>query len=97
MAEKLDPQSITERLSNLSGWTLDEARPAIEKSFKFKDFNAAFGFMTQVALAAEKMDHHPEWSNVYNRVAIVLTTHSAGGVTELDLTLAGIINTAASE
>ncbi len=73
-------------------WTRLKFRDAVHKSFKFKDFTAAFGFMTQVALIAEKMDHHPEWSNVYNKVEITLTTHSAGGVTELDLTLAKAID-----
>jgi 4a-hydroxytetrahydrobiopterin dehydratase len=70
------------------GWSRVAGRDAIRKSFKFKDFGAAFGFMTQVALIAEKMDHHPEWSNVYNRVEVVLTTHSAGGVTAKDVALA---------
>jgi 4a-hydroxytetrahydrobiopterin dehydratase len=68
----------------------------VTRRFRFVDFSAAFGFMTKVAEAAEAMDHHPEWSNVYNRVEIVLTTHSAGGVTALDVTLAGIIDTLAT-
>ncbi len=71
-------------------------RPAIERSLRFADFNAAFGFMTRVALMADKLDHHPEWSNVYNRVEVLLTTHDAGGVTELDLTLARFIDEAAA-
>jgi len=71
-------------------------RPAIERSLRFADFNAAFGFMTRVALMADKLDHHPEWSNVYNRVDVLLTTHDAGGVTELDLTLARFIDEAAA-
>ena len=76
-------------VSRLEGWRVhDEGRDAIEKEFKFKDFNAAFGFMTRVALQAEKMDHHPEWSNVYNKVEIVLTTHDAGGLSERDVDLA---------
>jgi len=79
-----------------AGWRRVQGRDAITKSFKFKDFGAAFGFMTQVALIAEKMDHHPEWSNVYNRVDVVLTTHSAGGVTEKDLTLAAAMDQLAS-
>ena len=70
------------------GWTRLSERDAIHKSFKFKDFNEAFGFMTRAALIAEKMDHHPEWANVYNKVEVTLSTHSAGGVTQLDLTLA---------
>ena len=71
-----------------ASWTRTAGRDAITKSFKFKDFNAAFGWMTRAALIAEKMDHHPEWSNVYNKVEVTLTTHSAGGVTEKDINLA---------
>jgi len=88
MAEKLDEAARTEALAELAGWAPLEGRDAIQKSFKFKTFNQAFGFMTRVALAADKMDHHPEWSNVYNRVDIVLTTHSCGGLSDLDLKLA---------
>ncbi len=75
-------------VAQLSGWSAVEGRDAIQKSFKFKDFNDAFGFMSCVALMAQKLDHHPEWSNVYNKVEVVLATHSAGGVTELDVKLA---------
>lgn len=79
-------------LSQLQGWSAapDAAAPrdAIVKTFRFADFNAAFGFMTRVALMADKLDHHPEWFNVYNRVEVLLTTHDADGVTELDVTLA---------
>ena len=75
------------------GWAYVYGRDAIHKSFKFKDFIEAFGFMTQVALIAEKMDHHPEWTNVYNKLDVTLTTHSAGGVTQKDLTLAQAIDT----
>lgn len=76
-------------LSRLEGWRVDdEGRDAIEKEFKFKDFNAAFGFMTRVALYAERNDHHPEWFNVYNRVDVTLTTHDAGGVSDKDVALA---------
>ena len=82
-------------LAQLSGWAAAEDRDAIRKSFRFDDFNAAFGFMGRVALLAEKMDHHPEWSNVYNRVEVLLTTHDAGGVTELDLTMARFMDQAA--
>ena len=78
-----------------AGWAAAEGRDAIVKTFKFADFNAAFGWMTRVALAAEKLDHHPEWSNVYSRVEVLLATHDAGGVTELDVTLAGIMDAAA--
>ena len=88
MVEKLDEAARAEALAELTGWTPLEDRDAIQKSFKFKTFNQAFGFMTRVALAADKMDHHPEWSNVYNRGDIVLTTHSCGGLSELDLKLA---------
>jgi 4a-hydroxytetrahydrobiopterin dehydratase len=71
-----------------AGWTRDEKRDAITREFVFADFNRAFAFMTQVALAAEKADHHPEWSNVYNKVRVTLSTHDAGGVTQKDLDLA---------
>ena len=71
-----------------AGWARAEGREAITKSFKFKDFNQAFGFMMRAALIAEKMDHHPEWFNVYNRVDVTLTTHSTGNVTDLDIKLA---------
>jgi 4a-hydroxytetrahydrobiopterin dehydratase len=71
-----------------AGWSREEKRDAISREFVFADFNRAFAFMTQVALAAEKADHHPEWANVYNKVRITLTTHDAGGVTQKDLELA---------
>jgi 4a-hydroxytetrahydrobiopterin dehydratase len=72
-------------LSQLEGWTAVSGKDAIGKTFKFADFNAAFGFMTRVALMADKLDHHPEWFNVYNRVEVVLTTHDADGVSDLDV------------
>ncbi len=75
-------------LRELPGWTYDELRRGIARSFRFRDFNEAFAFMTRVALAAEQADHHPEWSNVWNRVDILLTTHSAGGLTQKDVALA---------
>lgn len=75
-------------LKELQGWGDVEGRDAIARTFRFKDFNAAFGFMSRVALLAEKMDHHPEWFNVYNRVDVTLTTHDAGGVTEKDISMA---------
>ncbi len=78
-------------LAALAGWRLVEGRDAISRSFSFTDFSEAFAFMTRVALAAEKMDHHPEWSNVYNRVDIVLTTHDAGGLSARDVALAQAI------
>ena len=83
-------------LKDLNGWSVHAGdRPAIERALKFADFNTAFAFMTRVALKAETMDHHPEWSNVYNRVTVLLTTHDAGGVTELDTTMARFIDDAA--
>ncbi len=75
-------------IAQLSGWIEVSGRDAISKAYKFADFNAAFGFMTRVALKADKMDHHPEWSNVYNKVEVVLTTHDANGVTHKDVALA---------
>ena len=83
-------------LAQLSGWSAVEGRDAIKKSFKFNDFNQAFGVMTRVALAAEALDHHPEWFNVYNRLDVVLATHDADGVTELDVQLAKIIDDVAA-
>jgi 4a-hydroxytetrahydrobiopterin dehydratase len=88
MRQRLDEQARAAALAELAGWRPVEGRDAIEKSFRFADFGAAWGFMSRVALAAERLDHHPEWSNTYNRVTIVLTTHDAGGVTELDVALA---------
>jgi 4a-hydroxytetrahydrobiopterin dehydratase len=77
-------------------WRIAEGeRDAIQRTFRFSDFTAAFGFMTRTALMAEKLDHHPEWFNVYNRVDVTLTTHDAGGVTEFDVTLAGLMDMAA--
>ena len=90
------PVDVAETLKSLPLWNIaEDPRPAIARTLKFKDFNAAFGFMTRVALMADKMDHHPEWSNVYNRVSVVLTTHDAGGVTELDIKMARFIDEAA--
>jgi 4a-hydroxytetrahydrobiopterin dehydratase len=84
-----------EALKRLQGWSAAEGRDAIVKTFRFADFNAAFGWMTRVALAAEKLDHHPEWFNVYSRVEVTLATHDAGGVTALDVELAGLMDAAA--
>jgi 4a-hydroxytetrahydrobiopterin dehydratase len=75
-------------LSQLQGWTAADGKDAIEKTYKFADFNAAFGFMTRVAIEADKRDHHPEWFNVYNRVEVTLTTHDCDGVSERDVQLA---------
>jgi 4a-hydroxytetrahydrobiopterin dehydratase len=88
MAQKLTGQDRTDALRNLGGWSEVSGRDAISKKFVFKDFNQAFGFMTRAALIAEKMDHHPEWFNVYKTVDVTLATHDAGGVTELDVKLA---------
>ncbi|MBX3679607.1 4a-hydroxytetrahydrobiopterin dehydratase [Cognatazoarcus halotolerans] len=90
--ERLSLQRREEAMKRLVGWTAVEGRDAITRSLRFKDFNAAFGFMSRVALAAEKLDHHPEWSNVYNRVDIILSTHDAGGLTERDVMLAEMID-----
>lgn len=75
-------------LAHLPGWTRNAERSAISKAFRFRDFNQAWGFMTRVALLAEKLDHHPEWFNVWNRVDITLTTHDAGGLSDRDLQMA---------
>ena len=88
MPDLLTNDALAEVLADLDGWSLVEDGTAIEAEFSFKGFNGAFGFMTRVALAAERQNHHPEWSNVYNRVTIRWTTHSEGGVTELDVKLA---------
>ena len=84
----IDGQALDAALETLPGWTCDAERRAIGKSFRFADFGEAFAFMTRIALAAEKADHHPDWSNSWNRVDIALSTHSEGGVTERDLALA---------
>jgi len=88
MPDLMTNDALAEVLADLDGWFLVEDGTAIEAEFSFRGFNAAFGFMTRVALAAERQNHHPEWSNVYNRVTIRWTTHSEGGVTELDVKLA---------
>ena len=88
MPQKLDDAARKSLAARLPGWLLAEGRDAIQKTFKFEDFSEAFGFMTRAALVAEKMDHHPEWTNVWNRVDVTLSTHSAGGLTELDVKLA---------
>ena len=88
MAQKLDEAARKDLAARLPGWRSVDGRDAIGKTFTFKDFNAAFGFMTRVALVAEKMNHHPEWLNVWNRVEVTLSSHDAGGLTERDLKLA---------
>ena len=88
--EKLSPAEIERRLQALPDWVLDQHK--LYRQFVFRDFVEAFGFMSRVALLAEAMNHHPEWSNVYNRVDIHLTSHDAGGISERDFSLAGRIN-----
>jgi 4a-hydroxytetrahydrobiopterin dehydratase len=90
--KKWNDAEIAEGLSDLSGWTLLKDRPAIFKSFKFKNFIDAWNFMDEIAFNAEEMGHHPEWTNVYNRVDITLSTHDVGGLSELDFDLAAIID-----
>ena len=92
MIEKLSDEWIGENLENLPGWAQVESRSALKKNFVFKNFSAAWGFMTRVALLAEAMNHHPEWSNKYNEVNIVLTTHDVGGISKRDIEMAGKIN-----
>ena len=88
MADNLSPEARKQALAELEGWELVKDETAIRKAFKFKTFNAAWGFMNRVALAAEKMNHHPEWSNVYNSVDITLTSHDVGALSERDVKLA---------
>ena len=88
MTERLIEGARATALAELKGWSEVEGRDAITKEFAFEDFNQAFGFMTRAALVAEKMDHHPEWFNVYKTVEVTLSTHDAGGVTDLDIKLA---------
>ena len=92
MTAKLTEKALTDALAKLKGWKKVSSRDAIHKSLKFADFNEAWGFMTRVALAAEKADHHPEWSNVYNKVEITLSTHDAGGLSAKDIKLAEFID-----
>ena len=91
VVEQLSEAERADALDGLPDWDYDEGRDAIAREFMFDDFNQAFGFMTQVALLAEKADHHPEWSNVYNRVTILLTTHDAGGLSSRDVEMAEAI------
>ena len=92
MIEKLTAAERAAALQELAGWQPVKGRDAIQRSFKFKNFNEAWGFMNRVALMAEKADHHPEWFNVYDRVEVTLATHDADGVTELDVELAGFMD-----
>jgi 4a-hydroxytetrahydrobiopterin dehydratase len=92
MTEKMTDVEIQEALKELEGWSLVEGRAAITKKFKFRDFVEAWNFMDDVAGYADEISHHPEWTNIYNRVEIILTTHDVGGVSELDLDLAEFID-----
>jgi 4a-hydroxytetrahydrobiopterin dehydratase len=92
MIPKLTGDARSNALAKLSDWKLVDGRDAITRTFTFKDFNEAFGFMTRVALLAERMDHHPEWFNVWNRVEVTLTTHDAGGVSERDVEMAAVMD-----
>ena len=88
MVDKLVGEDLSRALAGLDKWAKVEGREAIARAFQFKDFNEAFAFMTRAALMAERMDHHPEWFNVYNKVDVTLTTHAASGITDLDVRLA---------
>jgi 4a-hydroxytetrahydrobiopterin dehydratase len=88
MATRLDPAARSTALASLPGWTEATGRDAIIKRFVFADFNMAFAWMARVAMLAEKMDHHPEWFNVYRTVDVTLSTHDAGGLSELDVAMA---------
>lgn len=90
--QRLTPDERAASLADLPAWRALPERDAIGREVKFADFSAAWGFMSRVALVAERMDHHPEWSNVYNRVSIVLTTHDAGGLSERDVAMARAID-----
>ena len=94
MADKLSENAISAGLNDLPGWSLENAK--LHREYKFANFAEAFGFMTSAAIEAEKMDHHPEWFNVYSKVVVDLTTHSAGGITELDFELARKMNALAN-
>ncbi|MEY4889539.1 MAG: hypothetical protein RIQ75_669 [Pseudomonadota bacterium] len=92
MVEQLSPEERATALDRLGEWDVDDARDGITRQFIFKDFSEAFAFMTRVALLAEVQDHHPEWSNVWNRVDILLTTHDAGGLSQRDIKMATAID-----
>ena len=97
MAERLSAEARGAALAELAGWSETAGREAIARTFTFKDFNEAFGFMSRVALMAEKHDHHPEWKNIYKTVEVVLATHDAGGVTKRDIQLAKAMNAIARQ
>ena len=90
--QKLDSTAVSEKLATVSSWNIDAGETALSRTFKFADFSEAFGFMTRAALVAEKLDHHPEWKNVYRTVYVRLTTHDAGGLTGLDFELAAAMD-----
>lgn len=94
--QPLTGEARAKAFESLSDWAQTEGRDAITKTFTFKNFNEAWGFMGRCALVAEKLDHHPEWFNVYNRVEVTLSTHDAGGLTELDIALAQFMDSAAA-
>ena len=97
MAERLSAEARKAALKGLTGWSETPGREAIARTFTFKNFNEAFGFMARAALVAEKSDHHPEWRNVYKTVEVELSTHDAGGVTSLDIELAKAMNAIAGQ
>ena len=97
MGKLIEADALEEQLKALPGWQLDAAGKSLSKSFVFADFSACFGVMSRIALAAEKLDHHPDWSNVWNRLDIRLSTHDAGGLTGLDMQLARQIDQLAKE
>lgn len=97
MVQKLSTERRAAALASLSTWSEVPGRDAIARSLKFKDFNTAFAFMTRVALKAERMDHHPEWFNVYNRLDVTLSTHECGGLSERDVALAEFIDANAAQ
>lgn len=92
MVDKLSGEEITQAMQELQGWSLAEDKEAIQKSFKFRNFSQAWAFMSRSALLAEKMNHHPEWFNVWSRVDITLNTHDVGGLSELDIKMARLMN-----
>lgn len=96
MVQTLDAAARRDALDSLPGWAEAAGRDALVRGYRFKDFADAFAFMTRCALAADRMDHHPEWTNVYNRVEVTLATHEAGGVTERDIALARVMDAAAA-
>lgn len=97
MADRLTPEARATALKALTGWAEADGGKALARTFTFKDFNEAFGFMARAALVAEKMDHHPDWSNVFKTVKVALSTHDAGGVTTLDIELATAMNAIAKQ